>query len=491
MAAFPVDLRIEGRRILIVGGGTVATRRAEAVLNAGASLTIVSPRLSPGLEGLRGGHALTWLARDFRQGDCAGQAVVLVCVDDADVSRVVHADAKTHGALVNVADIPVLCDVFFGAVARRGGLTLSVHTEGRAPGMAARVRDALVPELESAVLATERFAELRRRIHELDPKPEHAAQRMSFLAHAASEEELQTLVGPGGMDAMLARYTRNEQPTRSGGVGVGSVGPRPAPESPQAHDRQGGSVAFVGAGPGDPELLTLKAQRLIGEADVLVVDALVPLALYRHAQARVIHVGKRAGHQHISQAEIDAVLVTLAREGHKVVRLKGGDPGVFGRLAEELAAVRSSGFPAEVVPGVSSATAAAARAGMALTERGVADRIVVMTAHRHADSLESLSDPPPYRPEQTVVLLMGVAQLHDTVERLLAIGYPGDLPSVIVGHATLPDERVVFSPLLDLPAAAAVARIGSPATIIVGHAAHVCRSPEAATWASAIAAESC
>ncbi len=227
-----------------------------------------------------------------------------------------------------------------------------------------------------------------------------------------------------------------------------------------------GKVSIVGAGPGDPELLTLKAARLIEDADDLLVDALVPAPVYQRARGRVIYVGKRAGRPHVSQDEICRILVELGLAGRRVVRLKGGDPGVFGRAAEEIDALAAAGVAWELVPGVSSALAAPALAGITPTARGVADRLLIMTAHKQASA--PLPEVPPYVASQTVVLLMGLSGLPELARAALAAGYPRELPAVMVSHAGQKTQRVIGARLDGIAAAVAEAGLTAPATLVLG-----------------------
>lgn len=232
-----------------------------------------------------------------------------------------------------------------------------------------------------------------------------------------------------------------------------------------------GRVAIVGAGPGDPELLTVRAARRIAGADDLVVDALVPPTVYRDTRARIVYVGKRAGRPHVSQEEINEILVELARSGRDVVRLKGGDPGLFGRASEEMDALDEAGVPWELIPGVTSALAAPLAAGIPVTERGVAEQLLVCTGHRRGDHPDPLPALPPFVEGRTVVLLMGLSSLRRLIEGALDAGYPRDLPAAVVSHATWPTQRVVATPLAELAERAAEADLETPATIVLGHVA--------------------
>jgi uroporphyrin-III C-methyltransferase len=230
-----------------------------------------------------------------------------------------------------------------------------------------------------------------------------------------------------------------------------------------------GKVWIVGAGPGDPELLTVRAARLIADADDLVVDALVPPAVYRGARGRVIYVGKRAGRPRPSQRRIEDILVRLARESRRIVRLKGGDPSLFARLGEELRALDAAGVPYEIVPGISSLMAVPLAAGIPLTDRGAADRVVVLTGHRGAEgTAEPSLELPAWDPRATYVCFMALGRLRDLAAAALASGFPPDLPAVVVSKASLPDERWIAAPLYGLAEAALRAEIEAPATVVIG-----------------------
>jgi uroporphyrin-III C-methyltransferase len=233
-----------------------------------------------------------------------------------------------------------------------------------------------------------------------------------------------------------------------------------------------GKVWIVGAGPGDPELLTQRAAKLIAEADDLVVDALVPAEIYRGAPGRVIYAGKRAGRPRPSQRRIEDILVRLAREGRRVVRLKGGDPALFARLGEEVRALETASVPYEIVPGVSSLLAVPLAVGIPLTDRDAADRVVILTGHRSAEgSVEPPIDLPAYDDRTTYVLFMALGRLAPLVSGAIEKGFPPDLPAVVVSKASLPGERWVGAPLYALPEAVAAAELEPPATAVIGRVA--------------------
>jgi len=237
-------------------------------------------------------------------------------------------------------------------------------------------------------------------------------------------------------------------------------------------DRPTGKVWIVGAGPGDPDLLTVRAARLIAQADDLVVDALVGPEIYRGAPGRVVYVGKRAGRPRPSQRRIDDILVRLAREGRNVVRLKGGDPSLFARLAEEVRALETAGVAFEIVPGVSSLLAVPLAAGIPLTDRDLADRVVVTTGHRGAqEGDEPALELPPYDERTTYVVFMALGRLEAVVAAAIDSAFPPDLPAVLVSKASLAGERWVAAPLHRIVESAAAAAIEAPATLLIGRVA--------------------
>lgn len=234
--------------------------------------------------------------------------------------------------------------------------------------------------------------------------------------------------------------------------------------------RAGAKIFIVGAGPGDPSLMTVRAAALVAAADDLVVDALVPAAIYSQSSARVVYVGKRSGRPSISQREIETILIELAIAGRRVVRLHGGDPSVFGRLGEEVRALEEAGIDYEIVPGVSSALAAPLALGISVTERDKADRLVIMTGHQRGFENE-MPKLPAYDPRQTIVLLMALGNVAALVESALEQGYPADLPAVAIANATLPGQRYVASELARLPALVVERELETPATLVWGFAA--------------------
>lgn len=451
MPAFPIDLRLAGRRALVVGGGSIAHRRVEALLHCSAEVTVVAPEVVESIAAHARAGRVAWHPRSFQTDDCQGMNVAIAAEMDEVLGRRVYDDARRHHVLVTVTDTPELCDFYFGALARRGFVAVGVFTDGQAPGMARRLRDEFTGLLDRH--EEERhahFAELRRRLQDLDPKRELASERAAFLENYLTDAALDALREPGGIERAVQRY-------RTGDVA-----------SPSKNQ---GCVFIVGAGPGDPELLTVRAARLIAEADDLVVDALVDPRIYRDAPGRVVYVGKRAGGVRVDQREIERILLELVRDGRRVVRLKGGDPALFARTSEEVEALAREGFSYDLVPGVSSALAVPQAVGTTLTARGVADRVTLVSGHRRSDAPDAVPTLPAYDPEQTVVVMMGRSTLSALCEQALAAGYPPGLPAVMVSHATRPEERTLATELGRLAADAQAADLPAPATLVLGQVA--------------------
>lgn len=439
-----VGLRLEGRRALVVGGGRIASQRAKALVDAGASVRVVAPRISAELEARHRRGEVVVERRAFAAGDIAGATVIAVAVDDPKVSEHVARLGRAAGILVNVADAPALCDFYLPAIVRDGPVQIAVSTDGSGPGLAARLRDHVARTLPANVAAaTAGFARLRRAVRHLAPGPAGRRERMAWLADAAhlGWEVL------AGLDEDAIRTL--EERFRSG--------------LPATTRR--GRVRLVGAGPGDPELLTRAALRALRKAELVLADRLVPCAIRDLVRGELVVADKRPGHADAAQADLNRRVLAALRRGRDVVRLKAGDPGLFGRANEELALFEANGYPVEVVPAVSAALAAPASLGVSLTERGVSDRVLMCTGHGRAGSAPR---PPLFDPDTTYIFFMAVGRLRALCARLIAAGFPRRLPAACVSRASQPDERSVVSTLAELPAAVAAAGLEAPALIILG-----------------------
>ena len=461
----PVFLDLRGREVLLVGGGAVAARKAELLLAAGARLRVVAPERCVDLAALCAASGAEYQATGFEATQLAGMAFAIAATDDAAVNLAVCAAGRAAGVWVNAVDDPAASSCLMPAIVDRSPLIVAIGTGGASPTLARRVRaqiEALLPERLGLLArrAGQWRAQVRAALPQLVQRQRFwedfldSALAQQLLAGSCDEARLQA-----GFDAQLAA------------AGGGSV---------PIHAVRG-AVWLVGAGPGDPDLLTLRAQQILQQCDVVLYDRLVPetvLARVRRDAER-IDVGKQPGRHRTTQAHIHELLIGHARRGRRVVRLKGGDPLVFGRGGEELLALTQAGIPAIVVPGVTAALGAAASGAIPLTHRGVAQSVCFVTAMGEAAA--SLDWRALAAPLQTVVFYMGVAQLPQIVARLLEHGAPASRGAAIVERATLPAQRVIGGTLADIAAAATAAAVGAPALLIVGD---VARFADLATSAS-------
>jgi uroporphyrin-III C-methyltransferase len=386
---YPLGLRLAGRRVLVVGGGAVATRRVPALLDAGADVVLVSPSLTPALRALAGAGRLRWVERRFAPSDLDDSWLVQVAVDDPAAAAAVSEAAEARRIFCVRADDRHAATAWTPAVTRHGPVTVAVLAGGD-PRRAVAVRDAIAT-----------------------------------------------------------------------GLAEGSL--------PDRVERRGGWVALVGAGPGDPELITVKGRRLLAEADVVVVDRLAPGLLLDELRPEVelVDASKIPYGPSRAQAEINRILVDRARAGSAVVRLKGGDPYVFGRGGEEVQACAAAGLPVTVVPGVSSAIAAPAAAGIPVTHRGVAHEFTVVSGHLAPDDPESLVDWQALaRLRGTLVILMGTRHLSAIVRTLIGHGRSPSTSAAVVIDGTTTNQRVVRTTLADLSANASNFR--PPAVVVIG-----------------------
>lgn len=384
--AYPLTLDVAGRRVVVVGGGPVAARRARGLAEVGADVAVVAPWVCEDVADLVASGRVRWVAREYETGDLDGAWLVHTATGDRVTDDLVAADAESARTWCVRADDATRSAAWTPAVARSGPVTVAV-TAGGDPRRARALRDAI------------------------------------------------------GL-----------------GLDTGTLPSRPA-------RRQGsGSVALVGGGPGDPELITTRGRRLLAEADVIVVDRLAPRALLDGVldDVVVVDVGKTPGHHPVPQEEINRLLVTHARAGRRVVRLKGGDPFVLGRGGEEMLACVAAGVPVEVVPGVTSAVAVPAAAGIPVTHRGRAKQVTIASGHEGLDwrSLSAV--------EGTLVLLMGVTELAATAAALVAHGKAADTPVAVVESGFSPAQRTTVATLGTVAARADEVGIRSPAVIVIG-----------------------
>jgi uroporphyrin-III C-methyltransferase/precorrin-2 dehydrogenase/sirohydrochlorin ferrochelatase len=442
--AYMVALDLAGRRAVVIGGTGVAARRIHGLLDAGAQVTVVAPRLDAEIAALADRGDIAWEPRQYLGSDLDGAAVAFNVSDDRDLESRVQADARRAGVLLNTHDRPAACDFASPAMVRRGRLQVAISTSGDSPHFAAAMRE----RLESLIgpewgLQLSLIGNLRRRLRRA---------RVPLDEQQATYRELMR----GQVRDALKR-----RPEAAELIEAAITDPGRSPASR-------GVVHLVGAGPGDPGLLTVAARDLLLEADLVLHDALVSPAILRLCgpRAKLVDVGKRGGGAHTEQGRITSMLIDAARSGQSVVRLNGGDPFVFGRGGEELAALRAAGVDTRVVPGVSSALAAPAAAGIPVTFRGVSGSVAIVSG-QDADGQVPASLDRVAAAVDTLVVLMPLHTLGP-VSAHLAEALGSAMPAAVIAAATTDDQRVVRAPLGEIAGAAHDARIDGPATLVVG-----------------------
>jgi uroporphyrin-III C-methyltransferase / precorrin-2 dehydrogenase / sirohydrochlorin ferrochelatase len=401
----PLGLRLRGRRVVVVGGGPVALRRVAALMAARASVTVVSPAAVTALQDLAERGQIDWLARPYRTGDLRDAWLAMACTADATVNAQVLAAADEARIFCLRADDASEASAWMPATGRSGRATVSVHAD-RDPHTAASLRDAALAAVEAALREDTQIRARRR-------------QRRRGLAEGD---------GPG-------------------------------------------RVTLVGGGPGDPGLLTVRGSVALADADVVVIDRLAPLAALDGLRegVEIIDVSKIPRGRFTPQEEINDLLVSRAREGRVVVRLKGGDPFVFGRGMEEVLACTQAGVAVEVIPGVSSAIAAPGLAGIPLTHRGTSQGFTVVSGHAApGDPRSTLDWEALARAGTTLVVLMGVDNLASIATVLVNAGRAGDTPVACVMDGGLPSQKVVLSTLTTVVSSGPPVELRSPAVIVVG-----------------------
>lgn len=440
---YPVFWNLRGRPVLVVGGGSVAARKARALLRSGAAVSVAAEYLGDELRGELEAGRIAHLAGAYAGEVLRGQRLVVAATDDAEVNHRVAREAREAGIPVNVVDDPAHCDFILPAIVDRSPLLIAVSSGGRAPMLARHVKtwlEARLPRSLSAV--AELMGRLRGRVKE---RFATLRERRAFWERMLGGPEL-TLI-----DAHRVRETWRSL------------------EQDGADAATQPSVALVGAGPGDPGLLTLKALQLIQGCDVVLYDALVSESIMDlvRPEAERVFVGKRAGGVHTPQGEIQRQLLDYARRGLRVVRLKGGDPMIFGRGGEEAEALAGAGFAFEVVPGISAANGCAAYAGIPLTHREHAHTLVITSGCAHPDGSEH-DWPALAKPQHTLVFYMPLHELGGICAQLAAHGLPADWPAALVTEGTQPSQRVLLGTLDSLPRLAEERGAASPAILMVG-----------------------
>ncbi len=461
---YPVMLDLNQRNVLVVGGGGVALRKVQGLLDDGAQVKVIAADPVDELRDLSARAKISLDIRHYADGDVASYALVFAATNDRDVNRRVFEDGSKAGIWVNVADDPELCSFHLPARVRRGQLQVAIASEGQAPFVVRRLRK-LFDRLLGSEWAEWIVSAVRYR------------ESVRALGLSRSEEEVRFdrfFKGTVNETHLGARVPSIEDETEwLESVAEDHCAPMLTSSTASFEIQKNlGHVSLVGSGPGSPKMMTVRGRHLLLEADAIVYDRLAAPALPCEIEASVeLHpVGKIAGHHPVPQTEINALLVRLAREGRRVVRLKGGDPFVFGRGSEEAEVLAAEGIPYEIVPGVTSGIAAPAWMGIPVTHRREAVRVTLLTAHEAAKS-----NGPQVRwdllaqdPHATLVGYMGVSALPGVSQQLIDGGMDPATPAAMVEQGTTSAQRHVVSTLAELPKAVVDAEINPPALFVIG-----------------------
>jgi len=447
MEYLPIFIDLKDRTCLVVGGGDIAARKSGLLLKAQTKVTIVAPTVSSTTQALIDEDKVAWIKAEFSAAHLQDKSLVIAATDIEEVNRDVHREAKQQNILVNVADCPELCDFILPSILDRSPIVVAVSSGGKSPILARQLR----ARLETLIPPTYgRLADLVGRYRQAvqDKLPKLSMRRRFW------ESVLQGKVA----DHVLAgRDEAGEQTLQA------------ILDETQTDDHQQGEVYLVGAGPGDPELLTFKALRLMQQADVVFYDRLVSkevLALVRK-EAEHVYVGKQRDWHAVRQEEINQLLLKQAQQGKRVLRLKGGDPFIFGRGGEEIETLAAENIPFQVVPGITAASGCASYAGIPLTHRDYSQSCTFVTGQLKEGELD-LNWQALVQTRQTIVVYMGLAGLSVLSQKLQQHGMKADVPAALVQQGTTEHQKVWVSTIADLPDLAEREKPAAPTLVIIG-----------------------
>lgn len=446
MEYFPVFLDVKKRKCLLVGGGEVATRKGRLLSKAGAVLRVVAPEISAELRELAAQHNGEVFEREYITSDLEGCVIAIAATDDEPLNEKISQDAKSKNIPVNVVDSPALCTYITPAIIDRSPLVIAVSSGGESPVLARLIRaklETLIPASYGrlAKIASSWRDRVKARFEDGDSRRRFWEKVLqgpaAELVLNGQEDEAEKIIS--------AEITKNDDSLTQG------------------------EVYLVGGGPGDPELLTLRALRLMQQADVVLYDRLVSdgvMELVRRDAER-IYVGKRRSEHAMEQENINQLLVDLAKQGKRVLRLKGGDPFIFGRGGEEIELLAQNHIPFQVVPGITAASGCAAYAGIPLTHRDYAQSVRFVTGHLKNDSI-NVQWPELANPTQTIVFYMGLVGLADICASLIAHGRAATTPVALIERGTTQNQRVLIGDLTTIVDLVAAQEVHAPTLFIVG-----------------------
>jgi uroporphyrin-III C-methyltransferase/precorrin-2 dehydrogenase/sirohydrochlorin ferrochelatase len=446
MEYLPIFLRLKQQRVLVVGGGQVALRKVQMLLRAQAQIRLVGPEIQPELQALLQDTIHQIELRDYTDADLDTIKLVVAATDNSAVNVAVWQAASARNIPVNVVDQPELCSFIFPSILDRSPVIVAVSSGGNAPVLARLLRarlETLIPSAYGALAIL--LGEYR---YQVKQKLTSLTYRMRFWESIVNGPVAELMMSGQKAKAEALLLQQLEQGFDS---------------------NRGGEVYLVGAGPGDPDLLTFRALRLMQQADVVLYDRLVsPQILNMTRQdAEKIHVGKQRAKHTMPQQEISNLLVTLARQGKRVLRLKGGDPFIFGRGGEEIEELAAAGIPFQIVPGITAASGCSAYAGIPLTHRDYAQSVRFVTGHLRDDSCD-LDWSQLVQPGQTVVYYMGLLSLPEICKQLILHGRDPQTPIALIQQGTTPQQKVYTGTLHSMPALIASKEVKAPTLIIVG-----------------------
>lgn len=446
MQALPIFMNISQRLCVVIGAGEVAARKVTMLLRAQASVTVYAPEICPTLTDLVEAGRIRYQQARFADHQVSGACLVIAATNDVQVNTAISLAAKANNIPVNVVDAPALCTFTMASIVERSPIVIAISSEGNAPVLARYLRSKIETMLPAgygriAAIAGEFRDKVKRKY------ATSQARRIFWegvLQGPIVERILagQEAAARKGLDQLLADDTASQQ-----------------------H----GEVYLVGGGPGDPDLLTFRALRLMQQCDVCVYDKLVSpevLDLVRR-DAELIYVGKSRDQHTLPQEEINQLLARLALAGKRVLRLKGGDPFIFGRGGEEIETLMQQGVPFQVVPGITAANGVSSYAGIPLTHRDYAQACLFITGHLKNGVLD-LDWAAMARPQQTVVIYMGLVGLEQICQQLMAHGVAADMPAAVIQQGTTQHQRVVSANLSDLASQVAAAKMKAPCLTIIG-----------------------
>ncbi len=451
MQALPIFINITNRLCVVIGGGDVATRKVNMLLKANAAVTLIAPAICVDLQALANVGKIQCIQAIYSKAQLEGACLVIAATDDEAVNKAVSADAKALSIPVNVVDAPALCTFTMGSIIERSPVVIAISSEGNAPVLARYIRtkiESMLPagygriagiagEFRDKVKAKFTTTQARRRFWE-DVLQGPLVERILSGQEQSARNLLQTLIDQ---------------------------------EDVSNHK---GEVFLVGGGPGDPDLLTFRALRLMQQCDVCVYDKLVSpevMELVRR-DAELIYVGKSRDQHTLPQDEINVLLAKLALQGKRVLRLKGGDPFIFGRGGEEIETLMEYGVPFQVVPGITAANGVSSYAGIPLTHRDYSQACLFITGHLKDGTLD-LDWDAMARPRQTVVVYMGLVGLAQICEQLIKHGVSPNMPAAVVQQGTTQRQKVVTATLADLSAKVTEAGLRAPCLTIIGEVVHL------------------